>query len=516
MTTHPSYLQISLLSVLNTNILQMPYTFPTIRKESQCVDITKETVFEIFTQNPDSEPFPVIQAYLETALLPALKGACVFASLPTKGNKPDLVGRLVKFIIDQHREAWLSSKVGVATKSPVAVEKFPVELSGTPVGSVSASESAGMSPVSESTRTSEAVSASTEASGKWVSVLLDGVHSRFAAEDPKLERALKAVPGSPIKVHENVLEAMNFSFPSSGAASLPLLQTARLWNSSRSSVASRPECEVVEIKQEFPNAASPQKKVKCSHVVGSPAKGASFDPGSISVAGAQKFIHESEGKYFFQVTASKIVKTASGQRVALAFQLVEIRGRGRLAEDYWCFKPEFFKACLASLNSGGNESFYCPSYADMEAVQIRDIPYGASVGRTNKSKKKKAYPVNITMVTIDIGGKVNPPEVELVSYVKKIHAIVKAPVFKRLYLMVTADDGAAAFFDSINDDSNQFWSVLKTSQLQINTDTPLEKLLLDEDVDCVINSLFDGNYARSDWTLAMKEVAHKKLGCDAT
>ena len=44
MTTHPSYLQISLLSVLNTNILQMPYTFPTIRKESQCVDITKETM----------------------------------------------------------------------------------------------------------------------------------------------------------------------------------------------------------------------------------------------------------------------------------------------------------------------------------------------------------------------------------------------------------------------------------------------------------------------------------------
>ena len=211
------------------------------------------------------------------------------------------------------------------------------------------------------------------------------------------------------------------------------------------------------------------------------------------------------------MTASKVVKTASGQRVALVFQLVEsgAGGRGR-ASDYWCFKPQFFKACFASLNSDGNARFYCPSYADMESVQLRDVPYGANIGRIIKSKKnKKSCPLEVCMVIIDLGGKVNPPEVELVNYIKNIHAIVRAPIFKRLYLMVTADDAPPAFYDSINDDDNQFWTVLKTSHLQISTDAPLDKLLLDEDIDRVVNSLFDGVYLPSDWTPAMKAVASK-------
>jgi len=140
-----------------------------------------------------------------------------------------------------------------------------------------------------------------------------------------------------------------------------------------------------------------------------------------------------------------------------------------------------------------------------------DVPYGANIGRIIKSKKsKKSYPLEeVCMVIIDLGGKVNPPEVELVNYIKNIHAIVRAPIFKRLYLMVTADDAPPVFYDSINDDDNQFWTVLKTSHLQISTDAPLDKLLLDEDIDRVVNSLFDGVYLPSDWAPAMKAVASK-------
>jgi len=201
----------------------MPLLFPAIAKDATDIDISSHTVFDLFNQNPEAQPADVVRAFLESALLPALKGTCVMNGVETKGNKPDLVGRLVAYVISEHHNDWLESKIpSVIPGTPTAVAKFPALAAadgGAPAASVTASEGVGLSPVSTATGKSEAESASSapaaaSSEGKWASVLLLGHHNRFEIGDPNLARALKALPESPIKIHDNVLEAMSYHFPS--------------------------------------------------------------------------------------------------------------------------------------------------------------------------------------------------------------------------------------------------------------------------------------------------------------
>jgi hypothetical protein len=254
--------------------------------------------------------------------------------------------------------------------------------------------------------------------------------------------------------------------------------------------------------------ASLKKKIKCSHAVEASSGGESFDPSTIDLGAVQKSIQE-ENKFIFSATCSKIVEDGTSRRVCVIFQLLTSGGRGR-SNVYWCFKPAYFKGCLVSLNNEANRRFYCPSYAEITPMQVRDTPHGANIGRSSKSKRNnKSYPVEISTVVLDVGGKVNPPEAELDNYIHKVHAITKAAVFKKLFLMVTSEEAPPNLHETITDDNNEFWTALKSSHLQIDHNVPLDKFLLDDDIDKVINSLFGGQFNPSDWSAEVRAVALK-------
>ena len=207
-----------------------------------------------------------------------------------------------------------------------------------------------------------------------------------------------------------------------------------------------------------------------------------IDDGCINTKSVQAFQRSKEEEetknttnLVFAVTRSFTVDDQA--HVVVPFFLEEDR------QFFWAFKAAAVKETLEYLSKSTQAfSSLIPVVNSMRVVQLRDIPFGANVGRV-VSGKKGTFPVETLTFSVSGKGKILPAAEEAKAIAGGLKQILGSRMFRDVYLEVLRGNKKThKLGKALESENNYVWTIFKKCGVDLQFNTPMNKYLLNSDI----------------------------------
>ena len=207
-----------------------------------------------------------------------------------------------------------------------------------------------------------------------------------------------------------------------------------------------------------------------------------IDDGCINTKSVQAFQRSKEEEQTKNTTNLVFAMTRSftvdnQAHVVVPFFLEEDR------QFFWAFKAVAVKETLEYLSKSTQAfSSLIPVVDSMRVVQLRDIPFGANVGRV-VSGKKGTFPVETLTFFVSGKGKILPAVEEAKAIAGGLKQILGSRMFRDVYLEVLRGNKKTnKLGKALESENNYVWTIFKKCGVDIQFNTPMNKFLLNSDI----------------------------------
>ena len=185
--------------------------------------------------------------------------------------------------------------------------------------------------------------------------------------------------------------------------------------------------------------------------------------------------------------------------------IVIIRLADRYNREFWAHKADWSKEALQLFRVEA-PSYFLQEFNYLYSIQVRNTPFGENIGRVTKGKCG-TFPVNALMMIVEAGGKRIPPAQHVHFLIGQIKHILGSKKYQYVYREVVSSHAPGRMAESLAKDDNLFWKILRTCNIDVKRDIPLDVALLDEDIISVMNTIFPTKKI-GDWTDDMTKTAY--------
>ena len=153
-------------------------------------------------------------------------------------------------------------------------------------------------------------------------------------------------------------------------------------------------------------------------------------------------------------------------------------------------------------------SDFCEVSRTMHATPIRRFENGSNIAKTVKGKKGGEFPVEAVAFFASLSGKIQTPEDELGSLIKKMHSIITCPNFKNVYVRCMKEiPKMAKLGNKIGSDDNPVWASFSRCSLEVKMPVPLSTHMMDDEI-CAAMDVLVGESDPSSWSPEQCAIAY--------
>ena len=258
---------------------------------------------------------------------------------------------------------------------------------------------------------------------------------------------------------------------------------------------------------------------KTQQNIGAPGHGASDGDGNVD-GGVYDFSHIDEssanisavadfrrqrdvGKYVALFSVSPLITIGNQKTVIVPFIILEDDDK-----TFWAFKASKVKEALEYLSTRiAAFSSLRDVVQSMRPYQLRDVPYGANVGRVNMGKKG-SFPVESLAFIVNSSGKILHPHKEAREIANGLKQVFGSKLFRDVYVEMLRGGRTLNMAKSIEPENNHVWTIFQNLTVEVQVDVPLNTHMLDYDIKLMLSSA-GVKGGSSQWSDEIKKTAFR-------
>ena len=210
------------------------------------------------------------------------------------------------------------------------------------------------------------------------------------------------------------------------------------------------------------------------------------------------------GKFLAVFAATSVIGLGNKKSVIVPFCIFEDDDK-----VFWAFKASKVKEALEYLCTR------VPTFSSLGSVvesmrpfQIRDVPFGANVGRVNVGKKG-SFAVESLAFIVEGEGKVVHPHEEVKAIAHGLKQVFASKMFRKVYIEMLRGGKTLNMAKSIEEENNHVWTIFCNLSVDVKLDVPLNMLMLDWDIKYILSQA-GVRGGSSQWSEKTRNIAFRE------